>query len=243
VGSLLTDLLSEAQREADEERANLRDQISARNAEETAQKESSEAAKREEMQRRLIEETRKRNEVLTRKQRAEATAQAIKDAKPMLASADSVCDFEGQARNASASKTWMIVGVVALLGVAVLAFMYVGTAGKLDEANKSNATQKADNDKLTKEAGELASKVSTLETSLTATKGELSQATSDRKTAEEAKAKLDVSMTDTNAKLKTANEEIQKLKEAAEQAGSVKSRPGKRTVPRRRGGLKLRKTF
>jgi|GEM_PF-2041214 len=71
VGSLLTDLLSEAKAEVAAERQALEAQVEEKQSAEAAERERDEAKRREELQRQLIEETRRRNEALTRKEREE----------------------------------------------------------------------------------------------------------------------------------------------------------------------------
>ncbi len=72
VGSLLTDLLNEAKKEVEKERANLHAQIKERDDEQRLAKQRDEAQRREELQRKLMAETRRRNEALTRREREEA---------------------------------------------------------------------------------------------------------------------------------------------------------------------------
>ena len=237
VGSLLTDLLSEAQKEAEEERASLKEQITARNAQESAEKESSEAARREEMQRRLIEETRKRNEVLTRKQRAEATAQALKDAQPMLASADSVGDFEANAKNASASKMWMIIAIVGILAAGGLGVMYGSASVKLAEAQGQNDAKSGEIKNLGEKVAQLEKNIATLENKAKAQGEELAKEVKSRKEAEEETKKLRLANIDLANKLKAVTEELTKLKEAPDDKATA-AKKGKKRSNRKRNLLK-----
>lgn len=229
VGSLLTDLLSEAQREVDEERETLKAQLAERKAEEQALKDSSEAAKREEMQRRLIEETRRRNEVLTRKQRAEATVQAIRDAQPMLASADSVGDFQGRAKEAAATKKWWILAIVGILASGALGAMLAMTTGDLSKATADNADLKTKVETLTDAETALTGSVGTLKKQLKEAKSDLSQSTRDRKAAEQKASNLSAKMVETGHKLKAtmaaleeANTKFKELEDKKKRRGGTR---------------------
>lgn len=206
VGSLLTDLLSEAQREVEAERESLDAQIADRIAQETAEKDSSESQKREEMQRKLIEETRRRNEALTRKQRSEATAQAIKDAQPMLASAEAVGDFEGRAKSAASSKIWMLVGTLAIIAAGGLAVAFVGATGDLKAATEASDAVTADLEERTEALIALEKEKQGLATSLATRENELSRATTDRQAAEKAGAATEKSLSLVKTSLKKAIE-------------------------------------
>jgi chromosome segregation ATPase len=228
VGSLLTDLLSEAQREVDEERETLKAQLAGRKAEEQAVKDSSEAAKREEMQRRLIEETRRRNDALTRKQRADATAQAIRDAQPMLASADAVGDFQGRAKEAASMRKWWVVAVVGILAAGGLGAVLAMTRGDLSKATADNADLMTKVKTLTDAKAALTGSVGSLQKQLKEAKSDLGQSTNDRKAAEQKASNLSAKMAEADNKLTEATTALGEVSAKLEELQSKKKRRGPR---------------
>lgn len=87
VGSLLTDLLNEAKKEVEKERASLHAQVKERADEQRLAKQRDESQRREELQRRLMEETRRRNEAMTRREREEAEERRLVEEEAAAAAA------------------------------------------------------------------------------------------------------------------------------------------------------------
>ncbi len=128
VGSLLTDLLNEAKKEVERERAEIEQKLKDKHDEERLAKEREEAQRREELQAQLREETMRRNAALTRREReeaeeraaAEADAQASKEAAAAAAAAAPISEAPATHRpGLAADKEGGKGGLIAFLVVII----------------------------------------------------------------------------------------------------------------------------
>ncbi|MGM0574526.1 MAG: hypothetical protein ACQEXJ_02160 [Myxococcota bacterium] len=121
VGSLLTDLLNEAKKEVEKERASLKQQIQDREEEAHEAQQREEALRREHLQRELMEETRRRNEALLRREREEAAARAAEEEKARRQAAALQAEQEAAETAAAAPESKKSrTGLLALVGVVAI---------------------------------------------------------------------------------------------------------------------------
>ncbi|MCB9727301.1 MAG: hypothetical protein H6744_00645 [Deltaproteobacteria bacterium] len=121
VGSLLTDLLNEAKKEADRERASLDQKLKVRGDEDRLARQREEALRREQLQKQLQEETRRRNEALTRREREEAAARAAEEERRQRLATETEGLANAQAAKAAParrSKAPLVVAVLVIAGLA-----------------------------------------------------------------------------------------------------------------------------
>ncbi len=121
VGSLLTDLLNEAKREADRERASLDQRLKVRDDEDRLSRQREEALRRERLQKQLQEETRRRNEALTRREREEAAARDAEDRQRqqrLATETEGLAQSQAAAVPAKRSKAPLVVAALVIAGLA-----------------------------------------------------------------------------------------------------------------------------
>lgn len=120
VGSLLTDLLNEAKKEADRERASLDQRLKVRDDEDRLSRQREEALRREQLQKQLQEETRRRNEALTRREREEAaTRNAEEERQQRLATeTEGLAQSQAVAVAAKRSKVPLVAAALVIAGLA-----------------------------------------------------------------------------------------------------------------------------
>lgn len=81
VGSLLTDLLSEAKKDVAAERQQLENKLHRRESEQKEERQRDEARKREALQQKLVEETRLRNQALAGSKKDQIGAERIRSSE------------------------------------------------------------------------------------------------------------------------------------------------------------------
>lgn len=141
VGSLLSDLLSEAQREVEKERVELQTQVDERDQEERKAKQEAEAKRREENTRRVIEETRRRNENFAKKERA---ALGLDQPRPPSPATENLDGRVAAAPPAKAGKGLVIGFGLACVGVLILGFLFMDTRGQLEQTTETSTKQAAE---------------------------------------------------------------------------------------------------
>ncbi|MFT7582754.1 MAG: hypothetical protein ACI9MR_004437 [Myxococcota bacterium] len=127
VGSLLTDLLSEAKKDVAAERVELERQIQSRADDERDARNRDEARKRDAMQQKLIEETRLRNQALSRRDRdgvdddrtSPGTARHSRPKPVVEVAATQASASAALPQKSSGGVSWLLVAVLALAGVGI----------------------------------------------------------------------------------------------------------------------------
>ncbi len=134
VGSLLTDLLSEAKKDVAAQRQELNQKIQSREDVRKEEQRRAEARRREEMQRELIEETRRRNEAIARNDVANRSPEAATLLEEVKAEPEPVIEKVVEAAPAEPTRAggvgWPLVAAI------VLGCLALGVGGALALAPK-----------------------------------------------------------------------------------------------------------
>lgn len=233
LGSLLGELLTEAQREVDRERKVQTDTLEDRDRALRDAASESESLKRDELQSQLLEETRRRNEVLTRGERREAK-QTVPDLAPVAAQA-------AQAIGAAAprkSRAPMIVAAALLVVGAGVAFA-MQPSEEMDLPNiQERVGETVSKAGLTWQAEE--AKRQAAEATRAAAEAKLQAAASEAKAKEEAQARA-VAQARASKAEEAAKAAQASAEETAEAAATAKKRRKGKSAHAKKKGTKRRR--